>query len=162
MAMRRAAGEGIRVFCILDADFHPADQILERQQQALGSGIELHIWSKKELENYLLVPAVRARVIRSRAAPGKHVSATDIAEKLREITAALRDGVHDALAAEFFSLDRAAGFTGANKRAREFHAGRLATGATELDLVSGKEVLSRLSAWAQNKWGASVGPKRGC
>jgi len=160
MAMRNAAGEEIKVFCILDSDFHPPEVVLERQRQAEGVGIALHIWTKKELENFLLVPAALARVIRAGAAVESDVSIGEIDRKLREVTETLRDGALDALATEFSCLDRSLGVAGANRKAREFRASRLASGAAESDLVSGKEILSRLSAWAQERWGASFGPLR--
>ena len=54
--LENAAGEGIVTYCILDSDYHVREEIDQRLKEAKGKNISLHIWQKKELENYLLVP----------------------------------------------------------------------------------------------------------
>lgn len=47
---------GIKVFCILDRDYHLQDEIDELYQKAMDNFLNLHVWEKKEIENYILTP----------------------------------------------------------------------------------------------------------
>lgn len=52
----------IKGFIILDRDYH-SDADLEEATKALGqSSLRCHIWQRKELENYLIVPSAIARL----------------------------------------------------------------------------------------------------
>lgn len=52
----------IKTYCILDRDYHTKSEIEELYSLSSQNHLELHIWSRKELENYLLVPAALAKV----------------------------------------------------------------------------------------------------
>ncbi len=56
MLLSTSIGQNIRSYCIFDRDFHTPAQIAMRKNEAQKKGLSLHIWSKKEIENYLLVP----------------------------------------------------------------------------------------------------------
>ncbi len=53
LAMKNVFGESVHCYCILDRDYHPDEEIEERHRQAGERGVSLHVWNKKELENYL-------------------------------------------------------------------------------------------------------------
>lgn len=72
MFARNALGQTLRVYCILDRDYHVPEELQERRDDAQQRGVELHIWSSKEIENYFIVPIVIARVVCARA-PGRDV-----------------------------------------------------------------------------------------
>lgn len=63
MLLNNASNESIRVFCLLDRDYHTDSEINDRLEESKKRGVELHIWSKKEIENYLLVPETIARIV---------------------------------------------------------------------------------------------------
>lgn len=63
MLLSSAIGQSIRSYCVFDSDFHTPGQIANRKAEALKKGLDLHIWERKELENYLLTPTVIRRVI---------------------------------------------------------------------------------------------------
>jgi len=46
----------IKAFCILDRDYHSEMEIGKVIQRAEENHLQLHIWEKKELENYILIP----------------------------------------------------------------------------------------------------------
>ncbi len=50
-------------FCILDRDYFPDEYINGQMKAAKDAHLNLHIWSKKEIENYLLVPKAIFRVV---------------------------------------------------------------------------------------------------
>ena len=46
----------IKTICILDRDYHSQDEIDQLLKKAEENHLHLHIWKKKELENYILTP----------------------------------------------------------------------------------------------------------
>ncbi len=46
----------IKTYCILDRDFHTESEIEEIRRKAYENHLILHVWEKKEIENYLLTP----------------------------------------------------------------------------------------------------------
>ena len=157
MLLSSAIGQNIRSYCIFDSDFHTPTQIAARKTDAREKGLDLHIWQRKELENYLLVPAVIRRVITKRVKGGKQVpTAEELTEKLFSLAGELEHEVMDAFAAEFQFENRAGGATVANRSARERMRVLWSTIDGRLSLVSGKLVLAGLSEWLQNNYGVSI------
>jgi energy-coupling factor transporter ATP-binding protein EcfA2 len=115
MLLRNAIGQDITSYCLLDSDYHTPGQVEARQNEAREKGLNLHIWERKEIENYLLVPEVIFRTVETRTRGQQpELSAELIAQKLFELAGAKRDEVTDAYAAEFLSENRSAGPTHAN------------------------------------------------
>ena len=54
---------GIACFCILDRDYFTDEYIAKQIQNAQDAHLHLHIWQKKEIENYLLIPKAIFRVV---------------------------------------------------------------------------------------------------
>ena len=53
----------ITCFCILDRDYFTEDYVNRQIKDAKAAHLNLHIWSKKEIENYLLIPKAIFRII---------------------------------------------------------------------------------------------------
>jgi hypothetical protein len=53
----------LRIYFFYDRDYHMFCDIEEREKEAQSSNIRIHIWKRKELENYLLVNTAIARFI---------------------------------------------------------------------------------------------------
>jgi hypothetical protein len=119
--------------------------------------VQLRIWERKEIENYLLVPSAIRRLIASRVSRRK-VAPTieEVTKKLEEICSELKDEIFDALSSEIYSQDRKLGAAGANKVARAYIAQSWKTFDGRLSMVSGKEVISRVSKWSQDQYGVSL------
>lgn len=49
---------GIKTFCILDRDYSTDTEIEKYKTRAKESHLLLHIWSKKEIENYIVTPEI--------------------------------------------------------------------------------------------------------
>jgi len=154
--LQNAAGDDVRVFCVLDHDYHVPEQITPRQHEAVNRRVQLHIWNRKEIENYLLVPSAIARCIRSAAANvAQPVDAAAVQAQLERIARSLKETAFDGYAQECLAVNRALGVAGANKRAREIIEAR-SQEVGLLSIVSGKKVLSKISGWSQAKYGASL------
>jgi len=157
MALRNAVGDEIITYCILDSDYHTAVQRHGRYREAADRGIRLHIWNSKEIENYLLHTGVIRRLIRERLKSGFPPSAEDITVEILRICELEKDNVLDGLAAEIQAGDKKLG-TGAHRVAREQLKPLWDDPQQRLAMVSGKAVVSQLSAWAQREFGVSFGP----
>ncbi len=161
MLLRNAGGEAIRVYCVLDRDYHTDAEVARRREDAGTRGVYLHIWSRKEIENYLVVPGMIARVIVSlKSSDSEGPSETEVSESVARLADGLRDETLDALAAELFASDRAGGVARANRLARERVDEAWRTIEGRIAVVSGKELLSKLSSWAQATYGVSLSVAR--
>lgn len=157
LLLQEAAPHAIRPYCILDSDYHTSDSIQKRLKTAKAEGIQLRIWKRKEIENYLLVPTAICRVIeKSNPKNGIVPTEAEVGEKLEEFADGLRLDTLNLVAAEYFEEDRKAGFGGANKQALERIEKVWKTTAGKLAAVSGKEVVHRLAEWASKKFGVSL------
>jgi predicted ATPase len=157
MLLQNAGGEHISLYCVLDSDYHTEAQKATRRTQAARNQINLHIWSKKEIENYLLVPSVIQRLIASRGAR-RVVAPTEaeIAEQLDRLAQDRYDQVFDGLSAEILADDRGLGGAGANRAARVLVDAAWASADGRLSLASGKALLSALFRWIQDEFGVSL------
>ena len=160
MLLSSSIGREIRSYCIFDSDFHTPKQIRDRKIEATQKGVELHIWERKELENYLLVPEAILRAVASklRQQPSS-LNAELIRQQLFELAAVLENEVMDAYAYEFSVENRPGGTTQANRSARERMAGWDSLEG-RLALVSGKTLLTNLSGWLQENYGVAINPVR--
>lgn len=157
MFAKNAIGQAVRVYCILDSDYHSPEEIKERQVEAINRCVDLHIWSRKEIENYFLIPTVIARIVCNRITRQNVFKVSkDIEGKIAEIVASLENDVFDGIATRFRDRNPRGNVTEANRSAREVLDGVFEDPMRALEKVSGKEVLKRLSGWIHEKWGRGL------
>jgi hypothetical protein len=159
MLLRNAGGETIRVYCILDRDYHSEGEVEKRAREAAERGVQLHVWARKEIENYLLIPSLITRVI-NQFALSKTTTETEVRDSLGRLADRLRDETLDALAADLHAFDRSGGVARANRLARERVDVAWQSADGRLGIVSGKELLSSLSGWSQAAYGVSLSAAR--
>lgn len=156
MLLKNAGGEEIVTYCIFDSDYHTPDEIKERLKNAKSHGVQMHIWARKEIENYLLVPKAIQRIISSRIVKGAASPDKDeITEHIDKIAEVLKDSTFDAMANEFLIQNRPGGIATANRLARERINNAWKTREGRLSIISGKSVISKLSDWSQSKFGVA-------
>ncbi len=155
--LKNAVDEDITPYAIFDSDYHTPQEIEERYAQALSKGVEVHIWRKKEIENYLVVPSAILRVLMSRsrihAAPTVH----KLTQFLDSLADELRDDVIGQFADSMSQKVRAWNPSKCMKEAGKLLEDKLSTTAQVLNRASGKEVHARISQWAQVEFGVSYG-----
>ncbi|MEI6076827.1 MAG: AAA family ATPase [Verrucomicrobiota bacterium] len=155
--LKNAGGDGIVTYCIFDSDYHTPEAIRLRYAEANQRGISLHIWHKKELENYVLVPSAIQRAICVHLSDGSvGPTVEEVESKLEEIAEDLKQDVIDCFATHIQSADRKLTVATANQRAREQVASRWKTPEDRLGIIPGKEALSRISRWVQEEYKVSV------
>jgi energy-coupling factor transporter ATP-binding protein EcfA2 len=159
MALQNAAGEEIVTYCILDSDYHTENQKDAVSSEAQARSVNLHIWTRKELENYLIVPDAVRRIIASRVESTKTPPTEAIVRKrIDTIAQGFHDEVLYALASEYVKdrsgdLDPKNAIQAADQRLKTLWAtpnGRAAT-------APGKKILSSLSSWSKKRYGVSFG-----
>ena len=161
MFMQNALGEDIHTYCVLDSDYHTPETISKRYKESQESGVRLHIWERKEIENYLLVPGAIRRAIISGIKDKANAPTEDrVRKKLESIASANKDGAFDAIAQEVLAENRAKGSKFANETARRRidDAWKSLTG--KLSVISGKLLLSGICSWSQNRFGVSLSARK--
>jgi energy-coupling factor transporter ATP-binding protein EcfA2 len=157
MLLRNSGGESIAVYCILDSDYHTEHQKTARREQAVRSDVRLHIWSYKEIENYLICPTAIIRVIEERVA--KRTNPPSLVEIENEIDRAidlLKDEAFDGISNEILLDDRSLGQVGANKAARKLLEQCWKSRGSRLGIVSGKALFTHIARWSQEQFGVSL------
>jgi AAA ATPase domain/AAA domain, putative AbiEii toxin, Type IV TA system len=155
MLLQNAGGEEISVYCILDSDYHTPQEIEVRQKSAEAKNVRLHVWQRKEIENYLLVPDAIRRVIAHGCS--EPPSASEITLKLQEIASSNKNETYDSFAESFYSQDKGKGQKNANVRTRAHLDPAWRDGQESVNRVSGKMLLSSLSDWSKAQFGVSFG-----
>ena len=158
LTLQNALGENIEVFCILDRDYHTPSEIKERLEKADELGVSLHIWSQKEIENYLLEPKVVHRYISNRVA--KRTEPPDLCEieaKIEELAINMEDDVFDAYSSEELARNRSQGLKKSNKIARDYIRPYRENRTLKL-IVSGKALITKLSSWSQSEFNVQINP----
>jgi len=159
MLLTNAFGQQIVTYCLLDSDYYPPKIIHDRYKDAADKNVHLHIWKKKEIENYLIQPSVIKRIIDQKENKGSP-SVIEIENKINEITANLRDKTVDSFSQEFHIIARSNGIASANKKARKIVDDSWSTITGRVGIVSGKKVISKLASWAKENYGVSFSAYR--
>ena len=155
MLLKNAMGEEISVYCVFDSDYHTPEAIEARYNDADEKGVQLHIWERKELENYLIVGEAIRRLIATSTRAKAPPPVGEVNEVIEAILEQLKSRVFDSLSEEFLAQDRR-GATAANHRARERVNEAWQTYEGRLSIVPGREVVSGLSDWSQSSYGVPI------
>jgi hypothetical protein len=157
MFLRNFVGEEIMSYCILDADYHTEEEKQDRITDAANKGVLLHIWSAKEIENFVVVPTAIARLIerKTKSSPNRILKQVEAA--IDKIVKDLKDSTTDSIAQEIQNRERPKGLANANRQARAKVGEAWKTRKGRAFIVSGKELMSALSRWSQDKFAVSFG-----
>jgi predicted ATPase len=151
----------VDTYCLLDSDYHLQRQIDERMKEADDNLIRLHIWQKKELENYLLVPGAIQRVIeKSTRKKGGVPSSAEIQAEMLRIAEQMKEIVVDSFAQEFRLLEPRLSVSHWNASARAAIQASWDSFDGKMARVSGKALLSALTNWSQEQYGVSFSNAR--
>jgi len=155
MFLKNNADETIYTYCILDRDYYTKDVIEKRLKEAESCGVKLHIWSRKEIENYLIAPKAISRIINCETNLGIYTDESKIIKQIEKICNDLYDETFDCIATQISNANPRESQK-ANSKARTVMAEYWESIDGKLTLVSGKEVLKRLSAWCQEEYHVSL------
>jgi len=157
MTLKNAVGDRITSYCILDSDYHSHAEICDRYREAGDRGVKLHVWSRKEIENFLLQPRAIRRVLVSRIKEREVPSESELQDKILEICEQERRSVEDGIASALVQANRRLDLITANQMARSRVDEIWKVKANRPNVVSGKDVLAKLSEWTHKEFGAAFG-----
>ena len=143
----------IRVHCVLDRDYHTEEEVNKVQRQATDARVEFHIWSGKEIENYVLMPSAIARCALVKS--GKVISAEVIEAKILEFASGMEIDTIDQYGERLRIGNKADSVATINRRARD--AVRARADALGLPMVvGGKELIGKVLDWLQAEHGVNL------
>lgn len=144
----------IQVYCIFDSDYHTEDEKNKRLNEAKKLNINLHIWDKKEIENYLLNDGVIARYINKNQNKGKELTVDIISDKLKEIADSMKEEFHGNYATAIHNTNKSKEVSTCMAEAKLLMNEKW--GDYSLDLICGKVAISKLSSWSKSEYGVSI------
>ena len=140
----------IESICILDRDYYPDSVLSDKYKKADENHLILHIWSKKEIENYLLVPKAIFRIT------GKAEDEYDeFLEGMDNLLEEEKDSITDQLAQHIFEADRSKSMSTCNEEARRVMKKRWITIEDKLSMVSGKYMIKKIDEWMRRQYHVS-------
>ncbi|MAT06890.1 MAG: hypothetical protein CL424_17790 [Acidimicrobiaceae bacterium] len=141
--------KSVSVDVILDRDYRPDEIVDDIESKMTSFGVHCHIWRKKEIENYLLVPSLLARVAEL---------PRDVTERtLDEITDGMKALVTARMLDEAHKLaDRENHRVSISERALSHLEGSWSMLDYRLGTVGGKKVITEFSARSKESGGNSV------
>ena len=134
----------IRTYCILDRDYHTDDEIKELYTLAEENHLILHIWERKELENYILSPLALAKVA------GVPIEGTEyqgfcnsLFEELEQLAAQTKDSLLD----QYHKQDKSKNPSYFRPMVDARFNPMWETLLGRLSIVGGKDALSLVNSW---------------
>ena len=132
----------MELFCILNSDYHTPSEIKQRKQEANKHKINLHIWAKKEIENYAINPDVILRYITHNKQQGS-------------IDKDLLNGVMQSIADEMIEV------VAEKNRVDEAMFKEIKdVSLLPYDIISGREFFNVLSLWTQEEYGITISARQ--
>jgi hypothetical protein len=155
MLLKNSVGQEVVTYCVLDRDYHTEVEVQERLDDAREKGVELHVWARKEIENYLFVPAAIARAARDQN-PGLGDIEMRVVEEIDRVAEEFRTDIIELIAEHSHQRNRAVGIRTHLQRARESVAGLWGSFEGRIALLPGKRALGRLSELMRGEFGVSL------
>ena len=169
LGMEATLGAKVAAAAILDRDYRSAGECQQLAQGMLSFCHSVHIHQRKEIENFLLVPAaidralarrVRERNDRSSDAPLEYQA--QAAVWLEEFCSAERNNIVSQMLKDRRQFERGNSPTldeaDVSKRLLDEVEERWSVPLSRFDLVSGKDAVSLINRRAQEAYGVSVTP----
>lgn len=151
--LKNGLKQDINVYCILDSDYYLENEIIQRKKEASDIGINLHVWNKKEIENYLLSPTAIQRILELKGVTSLQCSSDMINEKLDELAEELKEEVILNYANEIQRNDKKLQAATAFKRAKEMIN---SDWVNKISLIPGKLVLTELNKWLKSNFDVAI------
>lgn len=146
---------GIKSICILDRDFYPDEILMKKEEMAAENHLCLHIWKKKELENYLLVPKAYYRIARP-----KNEKYEDFLEKFETLVEMEKDDIVDQISQHYNEMNGQWSVSTCNQQARKVVEMKWKSLEGKLSLVSGKKFIRKVNAWMGKEYSVSCSINR--
>lgn len=145
LAIGAASGGDVSAFLILDSDYMLDSQRDHYLQKAGEARLGLHIWRRKEIENYFLIPAAIARYVSARTPHESEVFESDVEAVIKNIELDMKQDLILSYSSAIQNANKALDSKSSFKKAEQLVRDKMVLGFRVADLVSGKECFSALS-----------------
>ena len=137
----------IQTYCILDRDYHTEEEIQDLYNKAKENHLNIHIWERKELENYILTPKSIYR-----AAKCRKINFEDFCDELFNELNQLYDQTLNAMLDEYAKRDKSKNPSYHMKQAQAALNPRWSTLEGRLSCANGKNMISLINTWIKNRF----------
>ena len=137
----------IKTFCILDRDYHTDAEVIELYRRAAESHLTLHVWSRKEIENYILSPKA---IFKLSDAPAESYE-TFCAELFSEL-GSLYDQTLGGIMDQLSTSDRSKMPSTFLNAAKEILDPKWNTLEGRLSVANGKDLVSTVNTWLKTRY----------
>ncbi len=151
----------IKCFALADRDYRDKLIIDKIKNEALEEHLELHIWDKKEIENYLIIPEILFGLIPN----NYNISYEEFLLIFDKLLESQKDNVFDLYSGQYRidckELDEGKQWDNitCNQHARDYLNLHWKTMKDKIDLVGGKEFLSIIAKYYQDNYKTSISYK---
>lgn len=151
MLLKETVDYNVKIYCLFDSDYHTDTEITSRKEEAVKHKVNIHIWKKKEIENYLVIPTAILRILKEESKKAANLIVSDIENIITEIANEMKDELIDKLAD---------GVQKDNRKHSVSSARKIAISKIDMlvDRVCGKDLISLLSKWTQANFKVSLSP----
>jgi hypothetical protein len=146
----------VRSTLLLDRDYKSKEFLEQILSEAAKQHLEVKFWGRKEIENYVICASTIAAFISTRSE--QEISEETIASLIEAVVVELGKDIVVLIADSYQAADRKLSLKTAMGLAQVYFDERTKAGATLIDLVPGKQVLSSLSAKCKEELGVSFSP----
>ena len=151
LLLRETVDHNIKIYCLFDSDYHTEKQKNERLNDAKKLNVQIHIWKKKEIENYLIVPTTILRIIKEESKRAITITVSDIEEKISQIVKSNEEEILHNFATELQCEDRKLSIPTVMKEAKKY--------IDKLEnRISGKTLISEINKWTHENFKVTLNP----
>ena len=137
----------IELFCISNSGYHTLEEIQERNKEAHSKGINLHVWTKNEIDNYAININVILRYLEA-------VSQTEKVDKQLVI-----GKIQEILSANYKKIEKRVRNTDGEEKDATIDETNFRLDEP-LNIISGKSFFVTLSAWTRKEYGVGISARQ--
>ena len=138
----------VELYCISNSGYHTLDEIHNRINDAISRGINLHVWSKNEIDNYAININVIYRYLEAVSRTGS-VSKQQVINKVKDTLLSQREDVFDSIINNAGGKVNKADIDETNYRLDD-----------PLNIISGKAFFYAFSVWTREEFGVGISARQ--
>lgn len=147
----------IKCYCIVDRDYYPQEELDKIQDRANAGGLNLHIWKRKELENYFIIPKALFRITGL-----SNDEYDDFIRKFDLLLDSKKEDIVYKYSDQINRYNRSWEFSTCHKKAKEHVEQRWTTLESKIALVPGKEFIKEINTWMKDEYKKSCSLEKIC
>jgi len=139
--------DDVKCYCVLDRDYYPQEAIDSANKKANECFLFLHIWKKKEIENYIIVPSTLFRM------SGQPQSKReDFMANLDLVIDSFKDIVFEQLTNQISKHNKGKEVSTCMAIARNIVDENWLSMDGKISLVCGKDLIKKINEWMQSTY----------